>query len=92
MDTGQGLVKIESNRYYFVDELTHSYPYLKPHAAALLAEIGRRFHDTLQARGGGDYRPKVTSVLRTPLTVGRLGESTATPLGRAHINMQLLSI
>ncbi len=69
---GMGLVKIESNRYYFVDELTHSYPYLKPHAAALLAEIGRRFHDTLQARGGGDYRPKVTSVLRTPLTVGRL--------------------
>lgn len=69
---GRGLVRIESNKYYFVDELKHSYPYLKPHAAALLAEMGRRFHDSLVARGGGEYRPKVTSVLRTPLTVGRL--------------------
>ncbi len=69
---GEGLVEISSNKYYYVDELTHSYPYLKPHAAALLDEIGRRFADSLQSRGGGAYRPKVTSVLRTAHTVGKL--------------------
>lgn len=69
---GKGLVEVRSDRYIFVDSLTHSYPYLVPHAAALLEEIGRRFADTLAVRGGGSYRPKVTSMLRTPATVGRL--------------------
>lgn len=68
----EGLVEVKSNRLYYVDELNHSFAYLRPHAALLLAEIGRRFHDSLQARGGGAYRPKVTSLLRTPLSVGRL--------------------
>ena len=66
------LVEIKSCEEYFVDNLTHSYPYLVPQAADLLSEVGRRFNDSLQARGGGDYRIKVTSVLRTPLTVKRL--------------------
>lgn len=69
---GRNLVEIKSNPYYFVDELSHSYPFLRPHAADLLAEICRRFRDSLQARGGGAYRPKVTSLLRTPLSVSRL--------------------
>ena len=66
------LVEIRSCREYFVDELTHSYPYLVPEAADLLHEVGRRFNDSLQARGGGNYRIKVTSVMRTPLTVAKL--------------------
>lgn len=57
--------KIVSCREYFVDNLTHSLPYLVPEAYDLLGEIGARFNDTLQARGGGSYRIKVTSVLRT---------------------------
>lgn len=43
-----------------------------PEAASTLREIGHRFRDTIAARGGGDYRIKVTSVLRTPHTVKRL--------------------
>lgn len=66
------LVEIVSCREYYVDELTHSYPFLVPEAAGLLSEIGSRFNDSLAARGGGDYRIKVTSVLRTPATVKRL--------------------
>lgn len=66
------IVKVESCRYYFVDTLTHSLPFLVPEAEALLREIGRAFTDSLQARGGGDYRIKVTSVLRTPSTIARL--------------------
>lgn len=66
------MVRIESCPEYFVDELTHSYPFLVPEAADLLSEIGRNFNDSLAARGGGHYRIKVTSVLRTPVTVKRL--------------------
>lgn len=66
------IVKMTSCRDFFIDSLRHSRPYLVPVAAGRLHEIGRRFHDTLQARGGGDYRIKVTSLLRTPRTVKRL--------------------
>lgn len=63
---------IATCREYYIDELTHSYPFLVPEAAALLRDIGQRFNDTLAARGGGDYRIKVTSVLRTGESVRRL--------------------
>lgn len=66
------VVKVHSNNHYVIDRLTHSLPYLVPEAAALLDEIGTRFTDSLASRGGGDYRVKVTSVLRTPSTVKRL--------------------
>lgn len=57
---------------FYVEPLTYSMPYLIPEAAATLHEIGRRFHDTIAARSGGNYRVKVTSLLRTPATVRRL--------------------
>lgn len=66
------IVKIESCKEYYVDSLTHSYPYLVPEAASLLKEIGQRFNDSLSSRGGGYYRIKVTSVLRTPAMIARL--------------------
>ena len=69
---GRDLVKVVSCRDFYVDELTYSSPYLVPEAAELLHEIGRRFNDSLAARGGGDYRIRVTSVLRTPESVMRL--------------------
>lgn len=64
--------RVQSCEDYYVDKLTHSYPYLVPEAAELLGDIGRSFRDSLQARGGGAYRIKVTSVLRTPATVKKL--------------------
>lgn len=64
--------KIASCKEYFVDNLTHSLPYLVPEAYDLLNEIGSRFNDTLQARGGGSYRIKVTSVLRTSTAIKKL--------------------
>ncbi len=66
------MVRVESCRDYFIDELTHSEPYLVPEAKLLLADIGRQFNDTVQARGGGGYRIKVTSVLRTPDSIKSL--------------------
>lgn len=66
------LVKVESNQYYHIDSLRHSLPYLVPEAAALLEVIGKNFIDSLSSRGGDSYKIKVTSLLRTPETVGRL--------------------
>ena len=66
------VAKITTCRYYYVDELTHSLPYLVPEAKTLLEDIGRTFIDTLEARGGGYYRVKVTSVLRTNSSIAKL--------------------
>lgn len=66
------LVKIESNANIFVDQLTHSHPFLVPEAATLLNDIGHAFRDSLASRGGGNYRVKVTSVLRTESSVAKL--------------------
>ncbi len=66
------IVKVTTCADYFLDTLIFSRPYLVPEAAATLREIGHRFRDTIAARGGGDYRIKVTSVLRTPQTIRRL--------------------
>ena len=66
------LVPVRSCRDFYLDDLTHSFAYLVPEADDLLHEIGRRFNDSLAARGGGAYRIKVTSVLRTPASVRKL--------------------
>jgi len=66
------IVKITSCRNFLVEPLTHSVPYLVPEAAAVLHEIGRRFTDSVAARGGSRYRLRVTSVTRTPQNVRRL--------------------
>lgn len=66
------IVKVESNNYYHIDSLRHSIPYLVPEAANLLEDIGKNFNDSLEKRGGDSYTIKVTSLLRTPESVGRL--------------------
>lgn len=71
-EAGARLERLRSCREYYLDELTHSLPYLVPGAHRLLRDIGAAFRDSLQARGGGDYRIKVTSVLRTPRLVRQL--------------------
>ncbi len=69
---GRPLEKVVSCNDFYVEPLTYSSPYMVPEGAAMLHEIGRRFRDSLAARGGGDYRIKVTSVLRTPAGVRKL--------------------
>lgn len=80
------LVKVESNEYVFVDELTHSEPFLVPKAAKLLNDIGRNFRDSLNSRGGGAYRIKATSVLRTDNSINRLRRINANAIeGSTHL-------
>ena len=64
--------RVTATKYYFIDKLTHSFPYLIPESHQLLDEIGKRFHEALAQRGGGNYRLKVTSMLRTATTVSNL--------------------
>lgn len=71
-DAGASMERLQSCEAYYLDNLTHSLPYLVPEAHRLLTDIGTAFRDSLQARGGGDYRIKVTSVLRSPSMVKRL--------------------
>jgi len=67
-----GIVRLESDKYVCIDSLTHSLPYLTGEAADALNRISVAFADSLAARGGGPYRPIVTSVLRTPETIRSL--------------------
>lgn len=66
------IVEVKTNENYHIDKLTHSYAFLIPEAAALLDSIGSRFNRKLAAQGGGRYKIKVTSLLRTNESVGRL--------------------
>lgn len=69
---GVKLQRLHTCEAYYLDNLTHSLPYLVPKAHTLLTDIGLAFRDSLRSRGGGDYRIKVTSVLRTPALVKKL--------------------
>lgn len=66
------LKKISSCRWYEIDDLTHSLPYLVPRASELLEKIGRNFRDSLDSKGLPDRKIIVTSVLRTNSSVKRL--------------------
>ena len=66
------LVYIGSNPYYHVDPLYSSIPYLVPHAADLLQDIGQAFFDSLYVKGLPLHRIIVTSVLRSQEDVMKL--------------------
>lgn len=70
--TSRPIVEVQSNQFYTVDSLKHSFPYLVPEAEKLLRDIGGNFIDSLARRGADSYRIIVTSLLRTPHTVKRL--------------------
>ncbi len=71
-----GLQRIESNKLYKVDPLTHSAPYLVPKAKKLLDDLGDAFQDSLYNRGyDRRHRFIVTSVYRTQDHIKRLRRS-----------------
>lgn len=66
------LVRLTTCDAYAVDTMRYSLPYLVPRAARLLHDIGQAFRDTIKARGGREYRIRLTSALRTDYSVRRL--------------------
>lgn len=69
------VVYMGTSPYYTVAHLDASIPYLVPHAAILLEDIGRNFFDSLQVKGMPLHRLVVSSVLRTQTDVSRLRRS-----------------
>lgn len=59
------LEKISSCKYYTLDDLTHSEPYLVEPAAKLLDKIARNFVDSLISKDMPEHRIIVTSVYRS---------------------------
>lgn len=66
------LVEIKSNKYYDVDDLTHSIPFLVKEAADLVETIGKNFQDSLSTHNAPAYKLLVTSVTRTVDDISRL--------------------
>jgi len=66
------MIEIGTNKYYEVEELTHSIPYLVTEAADLLQEIGKNFQDSLYNHNASIYKVKVTSVTRTVDDISKL--------------------
>ena len=64
------LVKLESCKYYKLDRLTHSVPYLVPEASDFLLALGELF----QEYSGTKTRFIITSVLRSGADVGKLAK------------------
>jgi len=59
------LVRLTDNRFWRIQELTHSLPYVTPDTYRLLVLIGARFQDALKEQGLPVYRYCISSVLRT---------------------------
>lgn len=59
------LRKISDSRFYVVNKLGHSHPYLVPKAAKLLEDIGKRFNEKLEEADKDKYYFRVSSLLRT---------------------------
>ncbi len=75
MVTRKRLVKIAENKYYVVNRLSHSHPYLVPEAALLLETIGSRFRSKLEEKKMPPYLFRITSLLRTRESQKRLSRS-----------------
>lgn len=71
------LEKVTNNKYYVVNRLGHSHPYLTPKAKDLLDEIGRRFYKKLEEKGKGRYYFRVSSLLRTQESQKSLSRSNS---------------
>jgi len=69
------LSRVRSGRFYKVEDLTHSYPYLTPVGKRLLNEIGRRFNEKIGKKGLKGSRFIITSMTRTSEMIKGLGKS-----------------
>lgn len=80
------MVEVKTNKYYEVEELTHSIPFLVPEAATLLEDIGRNFLDSLASHNASLYKLKVTSITRTADDITRLQKrNTNSSSNSAHL-------
>jgi hypothetical protein len=80
------LVKINDTKYYSVNRLSHSHPYLVPRAKKLLELIGERFQEKLKENNLDEYQFRITSLMRTQESQRLLSFSNRNAASRsAHI-------
>ena len=80
------LVYVGANPFFYVDRLKSSIPYLVPHAAVLLQDIGSNFFDSLQIKGIPLHKIIVTSVMRSKADVEKLqGRNTNAKSNSCHL-------
>ena len=69
------LIKIENSKFFIIDNLTHSYPYLTEDGRNLLNKIGRGFNLKISNSDLEDTKFIVTSLTRTTESINRLQKS-----------------
>lgn len=80
------MVEIKNNKYYTIDKLTHSHPYLTQKAAIFLEMIGKNFQDSLESKSATPHKIIITSVLRTNETIKNLRKKNSnSSLNSAHL-------
>ncbi|MBN2174634.1 MAG: hypothetical protein JW731_10905 [Bacteroidales bacterium] len=81
--SGDKLALISNSRYFVLEKLTHSHPYLVPEAAQLLDDIGKRFSAKLKENDKGQYYFIVSSLLRTAESQKSLSRSNGNASGNS---------
>jgi len=69
------LRKVSSGRYYRIENMTHSFPYLTSDSKRLLDEIGKRFRKKTEKEGFPGSRFVITSMTRTSENIAALGKA-----------------
>jgi hypothetical protein len=82
----KSLVRVSDSKYYVLNKLSHSHPYLVPKAKKLLDLIGERFQKKLNDHNKKAYLFRVTSLLRTQESQKRLSHSNGNATSQsAHL-------
>jgi hypothetical protein len=69
------LFRVRSSKYYKIENLKYSYPYLTPDSKNLLYEIGKRFKEKINREGFKGTKLTITSMTRTSEMVKGLGKT-----------------
>ncbi len=69
------LFRVRGGRYYRIEDLIYSYPYLTQDSKKLLIELGKRFRKKIKREGFRGSRFIVTSMTRTSEMIESLGRT-----------------
>ncbi len=87
------LEKISDSRYYIIDKLTHSYPYLTEDGEDLLETIGERFQEKLEETDLEGTKFILTSLTRTTESVKKLRKRNSnSSMTSAHFHGECFDI
>jgi uncharacterized protein YcbK (DUF882 family) len=87
------LVKIKDNRYYLLDDLTYSRPYMLASGKAFLDQLGKRYADKCDQADIDYVKFTITSVTRSKKSVKKLKRGNRNAIeNSAHLRGKTLDI